>query len=295
MRNFKSDNFAALYKDMLQEVIKNPDSKVAPRGEKTQELYNVVLELTNPLENTFFNSVRAPSEKYLAGELIWYFSGRNDLAFIKKYSKFWSAIACENGTCNSAYGNLLFNEVNEYGFTEWAWALTALKKDKNTRQAIMRFNKPRFSYENNKDFVCTLAAQFIIRNNALHFTVIMRSNDLRFGIQYDVPFFTTLQQVMHKQLLSIYPDLQLGCYTHIVNSIHLYEKDIDEAKNSLESQFYSTRLPTIETLLPVSGEGRPVQAYMDLSYGLIDPAIQDTFYRWVAKAAGIFSDVQMVS
>lgn len=288
MKTFTNSNFAGLYKEVLNEVVTCPDNIVAPRGNTTYELYNVALELTNPIQNLFLNKIRAPSQKYLAGEMLWYFSGRNDLGFIEKYSKFWKAIANTDGTCNSAYGYLLFNERNEYGFTEWGWALKSLENDQSSRQAIIRFNKPRFSYTENKDFICTLVGHFLIRNNTLFFTVIMRSNDIRTGVQYDIPFFTTLHFIMYKQLLLRYQNLQMGTYTHIVNSIHIYEKDIDEATEALREAFESTALPQIETALPISEDGTPSQKYIDLSYGLVDYTIKDSFYHWVAENADVF-------
>ena len=92
MRIFKSSNFANAYKDVLKTALVNPDYVVAPRNEKTYELSNVVIELSDPQQNLFSNKIQAPSLKYLAGELIWYFSGSNSLDFISKYSKFWGGL-----------------------------------------------------------------------------------------------------------------------------------------------------------------------------------------------------------
>lgn len=291
MKIFRAANFAELYKKILFETINCPDNIVAPRGNKTYELNNVALELTNPYKNLFDNAVRAPSKKYLAGEMIWYFSGSKNVEFIKKYSAFWENIVNPDGTCNSAYGNLLFNELNEHGFTEWGWALESLKKDKNTRQAIIRFNKPRFSYSGNKDFVCTLVGHFVIRRETLYLSIMMRSNDLRFGIQYDIPFFTILHQIMRKQLLDIYPNLRLGTYTHLVNSIHVYEKDIVEAKKALKAEFVSQKCPRIENMLPVTAEGKSAEEYKNLARGVVNYNVKDRFYRWVVQESQIESEL----
>lgn len=287
MKIFKEDNFATMYSNVLKETLFHPDYVVSPHGNKTHELSNVALELTDPRCNFFTNPIRSPSVKYLTGELLWYFSGSDSIRFIRHYSKFWDAIANPDGTCNSAYGHLLFNEKNEYGFTEWGWALYSLCSDRDTRQAIIRFNKPRFSYEGNLDFVCTLNGNFFIRNNALHFIVFMRSNDLRTGIQYDVPFFTLLQSVMWKQLLPYYPDLQLGTYTHFVNSIHLYEKDFEESEAAIKQKYTPKKLPEIGYLIPITEYGMPSCEYVDLAKGIVHVDIQDAFYQWITISSEI--------
>ncbi len=174
MSSIVRETFSELYKEILNNIYINPEYETSPRGLKIKEVTNVELILTDPTSNLFYNSKRSPKLRYLYPELMWYFSGKNDLEFISKYSKFWNKIANDNGTVNSAYGYLLFNQQNEYGYTEYQWAYESLKNDKDTRQAILRFNKPQHSYDGNKDFVCTLNGIFQIRDNKLKFTTTMR-------------------------------------------------------------------------------------------------------------------------
>ena len=106
----------------------------------------------------------------------------------------------------------------------------------------MRFNKPKHSYLGNKDFVCTLNATFHIRKNRegieyLHMTTTMRSQDVWFGIIYDIPFYTLLQQQMHKHLRKYYPDLLIGDFRHYVLSEHIYEKDFKAVEDMLGYDF----------------------------------------------------------
>jgi len=242
MNTIKHQHFSEVYYKLLYEAFHYPDYISAPRGLIIRELTNIELHLEDPYSNSFKNSVRSPKPGYLYPELLWYFSGRNDLEFISHYSKFWNRIANKDGTVNSAYGNLLFTEKNEYGLTEYQWALESLKKDKDSRQAIMRFNKPTHSYFGNKDFVCTLNATFHIRKNQngidrLNLTTTMRSQDVWFGIIYDIPFYTLLQQQMHKHLRKYYPDLLVGDYRHYVLSEHIYEKDFKAVEEMLDYEF----------------------------------------------------------
>jgi len=254
MRTFVRRTFAELYRQILDYIYNDPDYETSPRGLKIREATNLEIVLTDPTSNLFYNPKRSPKFKYLYPELLWYFSGRNDLEFISRYSTFWNRIANDDGTVNSAYGHLLFNQKNKYAYTEYQWAYESLINDKDSRQAILRFNKPEHSYLNNKDFVCTLNGIFHIRDNALNFTTTMRSQDVWFGIIYDIPFYTILQQQMLNHLKPIYPELELGSYTHYVLSEHIYEKDFKAVEEMLSCEFVPASTPILkENLIHTNG------------------------------------------
>jgi thymidylate synthase len=265
MRFIQGDTFAELYQKTIDEVLHNPDYETSPRGKKIKEIENAVLQLDNPESNLFMNEVRSVPLKYLAGELLWYFSGRNDLSFISRFSNFWKAIAEKDGTCNSAYGNLLFKGMEK---SQYFWAYSRLVEDKDTRQAIIHFNRPYHQYQGNKDFVCTLVGIFQIRDNKLNFTIDMRSNDVFFGLTFDLPFFTLLQQQMLKHLReSAYPTLELGRYTHIAHSLHVYEKDFQILNSMLLEPFSEARTPSLEESL-IDIYGNPSHVITDVIEGI---------------------------
>ena len=190
MRVIKGKNFADLYSNICFELMNNPEYETSPRGQKIKEISDAILINEDPTSNLFLNDARSVPLKYLTGELLWYFSGRNDLDFISRFSSFWKRIANSDGTCNSAYGNLLFSKKDATDkISQFQWAYDALVKDKDSRQAIMHFNRPEHQYKKVNDFVCTLIGNFQIRDNKLNFTVDMRSNDIFFGLTFDYPFF----------------------------------------------------------------------------------------------------------
>lgn len=168
--------------------------------------------------------------KYFAGELAWYLKRDKNIDFINHFSKFWNNITNEGtNEVNSNYGSLVLNNQ------QIGWVVNSLIKDKDSRQAIMFFNNPEFQVEGNKDFVCTLYANFFIRNNTLFMKVQMRSNDIFFGLTFDAPFFSFLHQSIYKILLKTYPDLKLGYYFHHVDNIHFYERHfnlVNQIKNN---------------------------------------------------------------
>ncbi len=257
MRVIRGNNFAELYKNICLELMYKPEYETAPRGQKIKEISDAILINKNPASNLFLNQARDVPLKYLAGELLWYFSGRNDLDFISRFSSFWNGIANEDGTCNSAYGNLLFiQKDNAQKINQFQWAYNCLVADKDSRQAIMHFNRPAHQYYGVKDFVCTLIGNFQIRNNKLNFTVDMRSNDIFFGLTFDYPFFTMLQQQMLRHLKKVYPELELGTYTHIAHSLHVYERNFEQIQNMLNYDFKEYQTPPLDIDL-INEKGEP--------------------------------------
>ena len=184
--------------------------------------------------------------KYLAGELAWYLHRDNDVDYIGKYSKMWSTLTNpDSNEINSNYGSLVINDE------QFGWVVESLKKDINSRQAIMFFNQPKFQFEGNKDFVCTMYSNFFVRENTLMMKIQMRSNDIFFGLTFDAPFFSFLMQSVHHILLKDYPDLKLGHYFHYADNLHFYERHFELAEtivndNVSEDHSFILRKPFID-------------------------------------------------
>jgi len=251
---YSSYKFSNIYKYFLNKLKNNYQYDIDCRDLKTYELLNINFLLKNPINCLYYNKRRSSQLDYIIAELQWYFSGRNDLDFIKKYAKFWEQITNKDNTINSAYGFLLFNKKNEYNYTQYKWAINSLIKDKNTRQAIMFFNQPAYQYDDNKDFICTLHAWFYIRDNKLNMNICMRSSDIILGLPTDVPFFCLLQQQVFLHLKETYKDLQLGVYNHSSYSLHIYEKHFKLLNEILENDFLNKQMILKENIININGE-----------------------------------------
>ena len=184
-------------------------------GNVVGEVLNAISILKNPRNNMVQGERKMPV-KYAIGELLWYLSGSNKLSAIAPYAKFWESISDDGETVNSAYGHKI---SSFYGFDQWDYVKNLLIADKYSRQAVIHIKNP--SCEPSKDVPCTVSIQFHIRQGKLHCTTYMRSNDIWLGLPYDIFTFTCLQIKMAMEL-----DVELGEYTHISSSLHLYEKDL---------------------------------------------------------------------
>ena len=263
MRAYFGKEIAGIYEEILYDLLNEPDFTASPRGMEVREIRDCSMEIDDPMQNIYNNDVRGSKLKYIAAELLWYFSGTNNPKYIEEHASLWKNLHNADGTVNSAYGNLLFNEKTPTGLTQYTWVINSLKNDKDSRQAFMHFNKPHHQYVGNKDQVCTLQALFHIRDNKLYMTLTMRSNDVILGFMTDYTFFSILQYHVFLQLKEYYKDLEMGSYTHISHSMHLYEKHYDLVHKMLgDKEWVSTFTPDSLPLLsePVlfeNGEIKP--------------------------------------
>ena len=215
-------SFSNTFKNIIQHIEVDGDVS-QPRDLKVKEaiLSNFVI---NPKQPIVDFPQRKFNWKYLAGEMAWYLKQDRDVDYIGNFSNFWSRITNpDTNEINSNYGSLVFNKE------QFGWVIDSLEQDKNSRQAIMFFNSPKFQFEGNKDFVCTMYANFFIRHNILHMKVQMRSNDIFYGLTFDAPFFAFLQQSVFLKLKETYPDLELGMYYHFADNLHFYERHFELA------------------------------------------------------------------
>lgn len=201
----------------------------APRNLKVREKTLTHLEFDPRLCIMNFSS-RKFNWKYFAGELWWYMLCDLSTDKIRHFSNFWDNLRV-NGIINSNYGYI----IQKRNHDQFQWALDCLANDINTRQAVMVFNIPDYQKSGVKDFVCTMYVNFWVRDSKLNMKVQMRSNDIFYGLQYDAPFFSTVQQSMLHQLkLRGHENIELGTYHHFSDNTHYYERHFDVAQKIVD-------------------------------------------------------------
>lgn len=243
-RTYKTTHEA--YLDALRSVWSAYEYRSAPRGMPVREILDYTFRVLSPTsESLVTHDIERNKviDSYTLKETELYDGCSNRVEDFAKASKFWTQLANPDGTINSAYGYLIWKNKSagnpffengnppgdkyhhQYFRTPWEWAKLSLLQDKDTRQAIIRFSLPEHQWIGNKDQTCTMHGNFLIRDDKLHLTVIMRSNDLMKGLVYDLPWFVSLMDKMVEELKPTYPELTKGTYTHMSHSMHIYEKD----------------------------------------------------------------------
>lgn len=179
--------------------------------DNTQVMFNIGFYLQNPLDNNINTNYRKWNKDYAEFEWQWYLSGNPDASEISKRAPIWKKHMDQYNLVRSNYGwqwlrnNQLNNIINK------------LKKNKNTRHAVISIYDGKEIHSYTNDTPCTLSIHFQVVDNMLCMTVNMRSNDLWFGFCNDQYCFSKLQEMIANEL-----NIEVGWYYHFASNMHLY-------------------------------------------------------------------------
>lgn len=183
--------------------------------------------ISTPMNRLRFITLRKDFNLAFAySELVWIFNGLDGLEPIKHYNK--QIKTYSNGeTFNAAYGKRIFNSFGD----QFKAAYLKLSNNQQTRQAVINIWHPvEDNVNGHKDYACNNLSYIDIRNGSLNWTQIMRSNDLLWGLPYNLVQFGSLMQIMASLL-----KVDVGTYTHFSNNSHIYSDKFEEAKNLIEN------------------------------------------------------------
>lgn len=244
--NYSSDNLEDIHHVLMETLHSDFDFESTPRGKPIRELVAANFTLTNPRNRLILSPTRNVNYGFGVGELCWYIRGDTDLATMLYYNKRMSQFSDDGVTINSAYGARIFNtrfrENKSCGDGHDAWdrsqfdnVIEELRRDPHSRRAVMHINEPndldKATVKGSKDVPCTMSMQLLIRDRRLHMHVLMRSNDVVWGMPYDVFSFTCLQEALLYRLQEQgVPVDDLGSYHHTAGSLHIYDTHFDMAK-----------------------------------------------------------------
>jgi thymidylate synthase len=222
--------FDAAYRPILRDLLEN-GKKVSPRGQNCFEIINYGFTIEDATDPTLIYcgllERQEVYDKYRESEIQWYLSG--NLSAESAPSKFWLKLANEAGLITSNYGHMMLYDYKiPYGddwLTSLQYVVKTLQNDKDSRQAIAHYGDPTHFWEGNKDLPCSIAQQFFIRDGKLECITTMRSNDVWIGTPYDVAWFCYFMNMVASLL-----EVPVGRYHHNVGSMHLYEKNLEDAK-----------------------------------------------------------------
>lgn len=201
--------------EMKRKYIKGEIYK--PRDMATVELTNHTLQFDANSSGIIDIPGFSTSKDYVDAEMAWYLQADNKSTFISNFASLWESIANERGFVNSNYGHLIYSPQN---CNQYDNVLKELSNDRHSRRAVMVYCPPHIHYTGGNDYVCTMYVSYLIRDDALHAFVSMRSSDLRYGV---VGADLAWQIFVLRQLAQ-----DLGVKFGTVNwhavSLHLYER-----------------------------------------------------------------------
>ncbi len=251
--------------------ILNDGSIVQSKRGENLEIINYAATLLNPRVRTSMSLDRKLVKSKFA-EFAWYLSRKDNKEYIMPYIDAYEYEEQENNKILGAYGSKIFlsrgGEKSQY-----ERVIEQISKRENTKQAYIVISEvENYKYRDGKykSPPCTIGLHFYVRENRLNLTAYMRSNDAYFGLPHDLFCFTMLQELVAHRL-----GIELGAYTHVSTSMHIYNEHIDRIKNQYleEGSQEPIEMPKIvdssnETLELISNEFDPnitesVYEYLD--------------------------------
>ena len=168
--------------------------------------------------NTIFGT---PNNNYINAEIMWYNSKSLNVYDMHNPPKIWKNIADKDGNINSNYGWCIFSDDNGRQYYN---VLKHLKQNKNSRKAVMIYNRPTMHNDYNKngmqDFICTNAVTYSIDSfNTLNCVVQMRSNDAVYGYKNDYAWQRYILNKLAKDL-----NTSAGSIIWQAASLHIYPR-----------------------------------------------------------------------
>lgn len=252
---FDSVDEVQLY--ILDKLFSEGDS-IITRELKTLELCNINFCLTNPRNRNTYNSKRNWKKALAIGEFAWHVSGSKSVDFITYYARNWKDFSSDGKEINqSCYGHKIFNKESSID-SQWERIIKLLKEDEFSRRAVLNLYDSDEGIDGSvKDVSCVCNVQFLIRKEKLDVIVNMRSNDIIWGLPYDIYLFT-----MFQELLSLEIGVELGRYYHNVGSMHIYERHF-----SLGNEMLGEQLPQIYVEPPMD-DIRSLKAFLRCEEGI---------------------------
>jgi len=202
------DSIDELWHEALEMTLDGQE--VAPRGQTCFEVRGASLVLMDPTKNILRAPARKLSYHFLIAEWLWILNGLDDVETIAAYNKRITNYSDDGKTFFGAYGPRFLRDLRH--------VVALLKRDPDSRQAVINIWRPEGLWQTTKDVPCTLTWQFFVRSGKLEMIASMRSNDVWLGMPYDIFNFTQIQRYLASAL-----GVGVGPYQHNVGSLHLYE------------------------------------------------------------------------
>jgi len=212
--------------------------QILARETRSRNIHNVAVmfQSSQPVITNFHH--RKMNLAYAKREWLWYLGADPKDDSICEHATAWKKLQQDDGSFYSNYGQYLFGK-SEGQPSQFEYLIRTLRSDPQSRRASMTLLRAEHLYEGNTDTVCTYAINFFINQGYLCMTVMMRSNDVIWGLTNDAFCFWNLHVFVHTILQVAMPHLMIGTYTHMANSMHVYDRHYGMIANIVRDPQYT--------------------------------------------------------
>jgi thymidylate synthase len=206
---------------------------VGSRQGQTREYLHCVFEVTDPRQRWVLSRTPALNPAFAIAEVLWILEGSRNASAINYWNPRLPQFAGAGETYHGAYGHRL---RNTFGVDQIDRACEVLSANPTSRQVVLQIWDSQHDlpssdgFPRDPDIPCNVCAMLKVRDGALHWTQVLRSNDIYLGTPHNFVQFTTLQEIVSGCL-----GVKIGVYVHVVDSLHMYDKDLQAFGMSAET------------------------------------------------------------
>ncbi|MFD8497701.1 thymidylate synthase [Amycolatopsis sp. NPDC059657] len=218
--------FHQAYAAVLADLTQAP-ARICTRGNAGPERLNVSFQLDDPAARVPQFAARKANIVFNVAEVLWFLSGRDDVAMMRYYAPRMSSYSVDGITiAGAAYGTRMFRTTGAGGLSAFDATLNLIREDADTKRAVMPiFGAHEVGDGTHPDVSCTIAFQLFRRDDRLHSVCYMRANDAFQGLVSDVFSFTFIHELAARLL-----GLEIGTYAHHVGSMHIGDQHLAKAQ-----------------------------------------------------------------
>ncbi len=226
MRYFEAITADLVWQEAVSDLIGYPEHRSVGRNGMTYEALSCVLKIKDPRQRWILSRRPPYNPAFGLVDFVWMITGNNESRVLNYWNPALPHYAGSENVYHGAYG---FRLRNEFGLDQIKRSYQILSNAPQTRQVILQIWKPEKDLPASDgqpvsmDIPCNVMSLLKLRDGRLHWSQIMRSNDIMRGLPYNIIQFTMLQEAMAGWL-----GAEPGDYIHLSDSLHVYEKDLSE-------------------------------------------------------------------
>lgn len=284
-------NYEQQYLELMQRILDTGEFTQDRTGTGVYSVFGATM--THDLQQGFpLLTTKKINFSLIAGELLWFLSGKNDLDSLRHYQnkpkyshtiwsddfeKYWQTThrkdEIKNKEGGRIYGKQLRSYAVDYGTHDQLATLIenikAVKADPNhpmARRLICSFWNPYDHTVGDKKW-CALPAchtdfQCIVRGNKLHLRYSMRSNDTFLGQPFNEASYGLLCHILAKLT-----GLEIGNLLYFGTDVHIYSNHVEQCRIQLGREIRSMpklvlpQFETLDDLLKLTGQDFTIKEY----------------------------------
>jgi thymidylate synthase len=212
----RKPSVASAFEELIPKILIEGEEVYTEFGERTKELRNVVVEITNP-------KLKRISDRYPLGKMAVETYTNHLLYGVKGDSKF-----------SYDYHSRICEFPCEVKVNQLEYILGKLRRNKNSRRAVAVVWHPKIDGiekvdDDRASCPCLQYIQFLVRDGGLEMTVLFRSNDAFVAFHSNALGLIALGERVAREL-----GLELRKYVHHAVSMHVY---VDRDETELRGYF----------------------------------------------------------